>query len=92
LISELTTNVIRHTDAPTFVVDVVDQPADGLLRIEVTDTGTDLPVLRTPGPTAERGRGIQLVSALADRWGARRARGAPEKTVWFELRYGSGAG
>lgn len=87
LVSELATNVIRHTDAPTFVVDVVDLPDDGLLRVEVTDTGAELPVLRTPDPTAERGRGIQLVSVLADRWGARRARGAAGKTVWFELRY-----
>ena len=87
LVSELATNVVRHTDSATFVVDVEDLVGDGLLRIGVTDTGTDLPVLRTPGPTAERGRGIQLVSVLADRWGARRARGGTEKTVWFELRY-----
>lgn len=87
LVSELATNVVRHTDAPSFVVHVENLPADGLLRVEVTDTGADLPVLRTPGPTTEHGRGIQLVSVLADRWGARRARGAPEKTVWFELRY-----
>lgn len=87
LVSELATNVVRHTDASSFVVDVEDLPADGLLRVGVTDTGMDLPVLRTPGPTAERGRGIQLVSVLADRWGARRARGGAAKTVWFELRY-----
>lgn len=90
LVSELATNVIRHTDAAEFVVDVEDLPADGLLRVGVTDTGSDLPVLRSPGPTAERGRGIQLVSALADRWGARRTRGGGQKTVWFELRYAPG--
>ena len=87
LVSELATNVVRHTDASSFVVDVEDLPAVGLLRVLVTDTGEDLPVLRTPGPTAERGRGVQLVSVLADRWGARRARGGAAKTVWFELRY-----
>ena len=87
LVSELATNVVRHTDASSFVVDVEDLSGDGVLRVGVTDTGTDLPVLRSPGPTAERGRGIQLVSVLADRWGARRARGGTEKTVWFELRY-----
>lgn len=90
LVSELATNVVRHTDASSFVVDVEDLAAEGLLRVGVTDPGTGLPVLRTPGPTAERGRGIQLVSVLADRWGARRARGGREKTVWFELRYGTG--
>lgn len=87
LVSELATNVVRHTDASSFVVELEDLSAEGLLRIGVTDTGADLPVLRTPGPTAERGRGVQLVSVLADRWGARRARGGAEKTVWFELRY-----
>jgi anti-sigma regulatory factor (Ser/Thr protein kinase) len=87
LVSELATNVVRHTDAASFVVDVEDLPGDGLLRVGVSDTGADLPVVRTPGPTAERGRGIQLVSVLADRWGARRARSGGEKTVWFELRY-----
>ena len=92
LVSELATNVVRHTDASSFVVDVEDLPADGLLRIGVTDTGADLPVLRTPGPTTERGRGVQLVSVLADRWGARRARGGAAKTVWFELRYAPATG
>jgi anti-sigma regulatory factor (Ser/Thr protein kinase) len=87
LVSELATNVVRHTDAATFVVEVEDLPGDGLLRVGVTDSGSELPVLRTPGPTSESGRGIQLVSVLADRWGARRARGGVEKTVWFELRY-----
>ena len=87
LVSELATNVVRHTDATSFVVDVQDLADDGVLRVGVTDTGTALPVLRTPGPTAERGRGIQLVSVLADRWGAGRVRGGREKTVWFELRY-----
>jgi anti-sigma regulatory factor (Ser/Thr protein kinase) len=87
LVSELATNVVRHTDAAEFVVEVEDLPDDGLLRVGVTDTGRDLPVLRTPGPTSERGRGIQLVSVLADRWGARRVRDGGRKTVWFELRY-----
>ena len=89
LVSELATNVIRHTDSSSFVVDVDDLADDGVLRVGVTDTGTALPVLRTPGPTAERGRGIQLVSVLADRWGASRVRGGRVKTVWFELRYPS---
>jgi anti-sigma regulatory factor (Ser/Thr protein kinase) len=87
LVSELATNVVRHTDAPSFVVDVEDRAADGVLWVGVSDTGTDLPVLRIPGPTEERGRGIQLVSVFADRWGARRTRGRAGKTVWFELRY-----
>jgi serine/threonine-protein kinase RsbW len=87
LVSELATNVVRHTDAPEFVVDVQQDADAGLVTVGVTDAGSGLPVLRSPGPTTEHGRGVRLVSVLASRWGARRTRGGREKTVWFELRY-----
>lgn len=87
LVSELVTNVVRHTGGLDFVVQVDVFPGEGRLWIGVTDTDTRLPVLRTPSVTAEHGRGIQLVSTLADRWGARRRRSTTEKTVWFELTY-----
>ncbi|MGI5356373.1 ATP-binding protein [Streptomyces sp. CA-252508] len=57
----------------------------GVLRVEVTDTrADDLPHRRPPAPDAESGRGLLLVEALADRWGAG-AGPAPQKTVWAEL-------
>lgn len=37
-----------------------------------------------PRPEAESGRGLLLVSVLADRWGAT-AGPVPRKTVWAEL-------
>lgn len=87
LVSELVTNVVRHAGGHEFGVEVQEFPDEGRLWIGVTDTDTGLPVLRTPPVTAENGRGMQLVSTLADRWGARRRRHATEKTVWFELSY-----
>jgi len=86
LISELATNAVRH-GGHEFVVDVHTFPDEGRLWIGVTDSDTGLPVLRTPAVTAEHGRGLQLVSTLADSWGARRRKNTAEKTVWFELRY-----
>jgi hypothetical protein len=59
----------------------------GTLRIEVTDTrGDRLPELQHPEGTAESGRGLLLVDALADRWGVTEDR-FPRKTVWAELRF-----
>ncbi|TXS35317.1 ATP-binding protein, partial [Streptomyces sp. t39] len=40
---------------------------DGTVRVEVTDArGDRLPVAATPGGSAESGRGLLLVAALAD--------------------------
>ena len=56
----------------------------GLLLVEVLDSSGDLPV---SGPDvdweSESGRGIALVEALADRWGADPLPSG--KRVWFEL-------
>lgn len=87
LVSELATNVVRHAGGYEFVVEVQMFPDEGRLWIGVTDTDTRLPALQRPSVTAESGRGIQLVSTLADCWGARRRRSTTEKTVWFELNY-----
>ncbi|WP_324277893.1 SpoIIE family protein phosphatase [Blastococcus brunescens] len=87
LVSELVTNVVRHAGGHDFVVEIQAFPDEGRLWVGVTDTEAGLPVLLTPPVTAEGGRGMQLVSTLADRWGARRRRHAVEKTVWFELSY-----
>ncbi|MFI1484723.1 ATP-binding protein [Streptomyces sp. NPDC020747] len=58
----------------------------GILRIEVTDTRGDQPVPchQHLTPTAESGRGLVIVEALADRWGVI-AGPPPRKTVWAEI-------
>lgn len=91
LVSELATNAVRHAGTPSFVVDV-DVSADGWTRVAVTDTGMGHPIPRTPDPTVEHGRGLQLVAILADRWGAHRRRATQEKTVWFELQQPNSGG
>ena len=55
---------------------------DGLV-CEVFDDSAALPRLRHPGTEDERGRGLQVVSQLAKRWGARRTPSG--KVVWCEL-------
>lgn len=87
LVSELVTNAVRHAGGRDVVVEVRELPDARRVWVGVTDTAAALPVLRTPDVTAENGRGIQLVSTLADRWGAGRRRASTEKTVWFELDY-----
>jgi hypothetical protein len=58
--------------------------ADGRLRVEVLDGGATVPPQPVPPPLeSESGRGLLLVEALADRWGA--AVTAEGKTLWFEL-------
>lgn len=84
--SELVTNVVLHTRAdPTIRVSSVR----GQLLVEVTDDDPVLP--SAPGDhTRERGeapggRGLTLVSRLADDWGVRPIPG-DGKVVWFALR------
>jgi two-component sensor histidine kinase len=89
LVSELVTNAIRHAGGQHVAVEVRQFPGERRLWVGVTDNEAALPVLRTPDVSAENGRGIQLVSTLADRWGAGRRRASTEKTVWFELDYPS---
>jgi anti-sigma regulatory factor (Ser/Thr protein kinase) len=85
LVSELSTNAIRHAGVREFAVEVDLSTDEGRVWVGVTDTGTGEPVLRIPSLTSEHGRGLRLVATLADRWGARRRRGTLDKTVWFEL-------
>ena len=80
LVSELSTNAVRHAHSP-FTVSAMLAP--GLLRVEVEDRDRRLPTVRHPGPTAVTGRGMLMVDALSARWGAEPT--ADGKRVWFEL-------
>ncbi|MGW4109152.1 ATP-binding protein, partial [Streptomyces sp. NPDC004976] len=45
------------------------------------------PLVASPAdPDAESGRGLLLVTALADDWGVTDRRGGPGKTVWAVVR------
>jgi anti-sigma regulatory factor (Ser/Thr protein kinase) len=84
LVSETLTNVLVHTDADALLVaEVTGAPGERRIRIEVTDTGDDLPHKRRPGELASSGRGLVLIELLADTWGVTpRGEG---KSIWFEI-------
>ena len=83
VISELITNSVLHAKAaPELVLrKVPDPPA---LVVEVRDPSPALRVPRDPDLAVRGGRGIRLVSAIADKWGVE-VRDAG-KTIWAEFR------
>ena len=83
MVSELASNCVLHTSAE-FVVCVVR--AERMVRVEVTDTGRGLPVLRQPASADLRGRGLVIVEELADEWGVVPQAGETGKMVWFAVR------
>ncbi|MGW5370754.1 ATP-binding SpoIIE family protein phosphatase [Streptomyces sp. NPDC004009] len=84
LVSEMVTNVLVHTDADALLsAEVAGEPGGRRLRVEVRDSGDDLPHRRRPGELASSGRGLMLIELLADLWGVDpRGKG---KSIWFEL-------
>lgn len=54
---------------------------DGSVRVEVHDASETRPHLCVPDDTADRGRGLRLVDALADDWGTSDRTGVG-KVVW----------
>src|SRR3954449_2736902 len=81
LVSELVTNAVIH--GRTSATIEVHRPP-GTLRVAVRDDNPQLPPLGDkPTLDAESGRGLMIVSALADRWGVEQ--GFDGKAIWFEL-------
>jgi serine phosphatase RsbU (regulator of sigma subunit) len=78
LVSELVTNALRYSPGKITLRLV----REGGLVCEVGDNSAALPRLRHAGRDDENGRGLQVVSQLAHRWGARRTRSG--KVVWCE--------
>lgn len=79
LVSELVTNVIRHTEAGEGELRL--QEDDRRLRVEVEDRGPGVPDTPVnPNRRAGRGFGLALVEHFADRWGVR-----GRNCVWFEM-------
>jgi hypothetical protein len=54
-----------------------------ILRVSVRDGGNEFPKVRPFDPEAPRGRGLQVVTTLAVRWGCDRHEHG--KTVWVDL-------
>lgn len=82
LTSEVVSNAVRHAATELAVRLHLDEET-ATLRIEVADADATMPQVRDQSPDATGGRGLVLVEALAERWGADRT--ATGKVVWFEL-------
>jgi anti-sigma regulatory factor (Ser/Thr protein kinase) len=91
VVAELVGNAIRHASPlPGDVIRVAWRVRAGvsrqLLEVRVTDGGAaNEPHQRTVGPDAVDGRGLAIVSALADRWGVERD--GLGQSVWAELSF-----
>jgi anti-sigma regulatory factor (Ser/Thr protein kinase) len=86
LVSETVTSTLDRAPSGTDggAVEVAYAIVDGRLRVEVSDDGGPARLRRrVHGVHAESGRGLQLVQALASRWGVREGTGG--RTIWFEL-------
>lgn len=71
IVDELLANVVRHApQTGTASVALLLDNKIGGVRIEVSDCSADLPIRKESGVLDERGRGLQLIDSLADRWGA----------------------
>ncbi|MEU1457615.1 ATP-binding protein [Streptomyces avermitilis] len=83
VVSELVANAVKHTNSRVIRV-VVSRPSERFVRIGVVDRAQVLPELAKPeDDLLTSGRGLLLVDALAERWGADLYRWG--KQVWAEL-------
>ncbi|MGV9619419.1 ATP-binding protein [Streptomyces tendae] len=94
IVAELAANAALHghVQGRDFRLDLTDDPVTGVVRIAVTDARGDRPPSLMRGsatpPHSESGRGLLIVTALADRWGTDPY--APGgKTAWGELSHRS---
>ena len=82
-VSELVSNVITHVGPGTPTTLAVSMK-DTHLRIEVYDPDTRaLPTLLNQGVNSESGRGMELITCTADRWGVQLL--GDRKMTWCEL-------
>lgn len=87
LTSELVTNAVLHAGPP---IQLELSWSTGRVRVAVTDGGADRPVARSPELEETSGRGLMIVSALAEGWGVEPVPAG--KRVWAEVVAGAGSG
>ncbi|MFF4397254.1 SpoIIE family protein phosphatase [Streptomyces sp. NPDC001480] len=78
LVSELVGNVVRHACGPIRLRMLRSRT----LICEISDASLTTPHIRHTSATDEGGRGLQLISALCQRWGTRHTRTG--KSIWTE--------
>jgi anti-sigma regulatory factor (Ser/Thr protein kinase) len=82
LATELVANVVDHVGGDGGLTLEVDL-ADDWLRIAVVDGSAVRPVVQELSGERPRGRGLQMVAAIATRWGVDDHHGG--KRVWLDL-------
>jgi anti-sigma regulatory factor (Ser/Thr protein kinase) len=83
LVTELVANVVDHVGGEVHLT-LELEASDEWLRIAVADGSSVRPIVRQLSMDEPRGRGMRMIQAIADRWGADDHHGG--KRVWFELR------
>lgn len=91
VVTELVSNAIQHagTARPHGSIALTLELHPGALRISVENVDAALPIEARPirvgaaGTDDEHGRGLMLVEAVSDRWGAQRT--GHRTVVWAEL-------
>ncbi|MDT3400669.1 ATP-binding protein, partial [Streptomyces sp. B1866] len=86
IVSELVGNVVRHARGPV----ALRLLRSRTLICEVSDGSLTTPHIRHPSATDEGGRGLQLIAAMAVRWGTRYT--GTGKCIWTEQRIPEGPG
>ncbi|MFI5618787.1 ATP-binding protein [Streptomyces sp. NPDC051567] len=84
-VTELLSNVHRHAQ-PDKTCTVEIELRLGRLTVSVYDSDPRLPERRAADTLATCGRGLALVEAVSEAWGARHRADGPGKVVWFSLR------
>jgi anti-sigma regulatory factor (Ser/Thr protein kinase) len=79
-LAELLANAVLHGRSTFFLKVRLDGHR---VRVEVGDESSAVPVIRALDHGTTSGRGLHLVTALADRWGVDTASGG--KVVWTEV-------
>ncbi|MGC3002307.1 ATP-binding protein [Streptomyces sp. G35A] len=82
-VTELLSNVHRHA-RPDKTCTVEMELLLDRLKVSVRDHDPRLPVMEDAGPLATCGRGLAMVAALSESWGAL-PDGESGKVVWFTL-------
>jgi DNA-binding response OmpR family regulator/anti-sigma regulatory factor (Ser/Thr protein kinase) len=82
LASELVTNAVVHGRGP---IELRLRTTSDSVTLDVRDRADVMPRRRRPAQDDEHGRGLQLVSLLADRWGTRPL--PVGKSVWCVVRF-----
>jgi anti-sigma regulatory factor (Ser/Thr protein kinase) len=82
LTTELVANVVDHVGGDQGMTLEVDL-AEDWLRIAVVDGSAVRPVVRELSAVRSRGRGLQMVAAIAARWGVDDHHGG--KRIWLDL-------